>query len=269
MLSLQIGTKKITTERPSFVMGICNATSDSFYKKSRGGIKKAFELIEQGADIIDIGAESTRPWGFSEISSEEQIKKIIPIIKAIRKKSDIPISVDTRSSVVMSAAINEGADILNDVSSLSSDKKMIDILQNNEISVILMHGFMQNENKKSSVDIVKEVSDFFYKKIEFLKENDIDLSKVILDPGIGFGKTFEENIELIKNPQRICNNEFPVLMALSRKRCIGAMTNKDVEDRLVGTISANVFSVINGAKIIRVHDVWQAIDSMNVLKYML
>lgn len=268
MLSLQIGTKKITTERPSFVMGICNATSDSFYKKSRGGIKKAFELIEQGADIIDIGAESTRP-GFSEISSEEQIKKIIPIIKAIRKKSDIPISVDTRSSVVMSAAINEGADILNDVSSLSSDKKMIDILQNNEISVILMHGFMQNEDKKSSVDIVKEVSDFFYEKIEFLKENDIDLSKVILDPGIGFGKTFEENIELIKNPQKICNNEFPVLMALSRKRCIGAMTNKEVEDRLVGTISANVFSVINGAKIIRVHDVWQAIDSMNVLKYML
>jgi len=268
MLSLQIGTKKIATERPSFVMGICNATSDSFYKKSRGGIKKAFELIEQGADIIDIGAESTRP-GFSEISSEEQIKKIIPIIKAIRKKSDIPISVDTRSSVVMSAAINEGADILNDVSSLSSDKKMIDILQNNEISVILMHGFMQNEDKKSSVGIVKEVSDFFYKKIEFLKENDIDLSKVILDPGIGFGKTFEENIELIKTPQKICNNEFPVLMALSRKRCIGAMTNKEVEDRLVGTISANVFSVINGAKIIRVHDVWQAIDSMNVLKYML
>lgn len=268
MLSLQIGTKKITTERPSFVMGICNATSDSFYKKSRGGIKKAFELIEQGADIIDIGAESTRP-GFSEISNEEQIKKIIPIIKAIRKKSDIPISVDTRSSVVMSAAINEGADILNDVSSLSSDKKMIDILQNNEISVILMHGFMQNEDKKSSVDIVNGVSDFFYKKIEFLKENDIDLSKVILDPGIGFGKTFEENIELIKNPQRICNNEFPVLMALSRKRCIGAMTNKEVEDRLVGTISANIFSVINGAKIIRVHDVWQAIDSMNVLKYML
>lgn len=268
MLSLQIGTKKIATERPSFVMGICNATSDSFYKKSRGGIKKAFELIEQGADIIDIGAESTRP-GFSEISSEEQIKKIIPIIRAIRKKSDIPISVDTRSSVVMSAAINEGADILNDVSSLSSDKKMIDILQNNEISVIIMHGFMQNEDKKSSVDIVKEVSDFFYKKIEFLKENDIDLSKVILDLGIGFGKTFEENIELIKNPQRICNNEFPVLMALSRKRCIGAMTNKEVEDRLVGTISANVFSVINGAKIIRVHDVWQAIDSMNVLKYML
>jgi len=268
MLSLQIGTKKITTERPSFVMGICNATSDSFYKKSRGGIKKAFELIEQGADIIDIGAESTRP-GFSEISSEEQIKKIIPIIKAIRKKSDIPISVDTRSSVVMSAAINEGADILNDVSSLSSDKKMIDILQNNEISVILMHGFMQKEEKKSSVDIVKEVSDFFYKKIEFLKENDIDLSKVILDPGIGFGKTFEENIELIKTPQKICNNDFPVLMALSRKRCIGAMTNKDVEDRLVGTISANVFSVMNGAKIIRVHDVWQAIDSMNVLKYML
>jgi dihydropteroate synthase len=190
MLSLQIGTKKITTERPSFVMGICNATSDSFYKKSRGGIKKAFELIDQGADIIDIGAESTRP-GLSEISSEEQIRKIIPIIKAIRKKSDIPISVDTRSSVVMNAAINEGADILNDVSSLSSDTKMIDILQNNEISVILMHGFMQKEDKKSSVDIVKEVSDFFYKKIEFLKENDIDLSKVILDPGIGFGKTFE------------------------------------------------------------------------------
>ena len=268
MICLQAGTKKITTERPAFVMGICNATTDSFYEKSRGGIKKAFELIEQGADIIDIGAESTRP-GFSEISSEEQIKKIIPIIRAIRKKSDIPISVDTRSSVVMSAAINEGADILNDVSSLSSDKKMIDILQNNEISVILMHGFMQNEDKKSSVDIVKEVSDFFYKKIEFLKENDIDLSKVILDPGIGFGKTFEENIELIKTPQKICNNEFPVLMALSRKRCIGAMTNKEVEDRLVGTISANVFSVINGAKIIRVHDVWQAIDSMNVLKYML
>lgn len=267
MTELNICNKTISTPRRAFVMGILNATPDSFYSQSRGGIQKAFDLIEDGADILDIGGESTRP-GFAEVPADEEIRRIIPVIKEIRKKSDILISVDTRKAEVFKAAFEEGADILNDVSALEDDPKMPEVLNHNDCGIILMHQFKGVESeRKTSLDVIKAVEDYFYGRIEYARQNGISEQRIILDPGIGFGKTYEENCALIKNGGNFFDGKYPVLMALSRKRCIGTMTkNRPVEERLAGTLAANLISVQKGAKIVRVHDVKEMVDALNVLQ---
>lgn len=269
MLTTILGNKKIQTERPAFVMGILNVTEDSFWEKSRGGIDQAFELISAGADLIDVGAESTRP-GYVEVSEELQIERLIPVIKAIREKSNIPISIDTRSSKVFKACYENGADILNDVSALEDDPQMAAVLASTDASVILMHRFLGTENRKSYENVTQIVSEYLLKQAEVAINHGVLAEKIIVDPGIGFGKTFEENVQLIKDCGKLCDGKFPVLMALSRKRCIGTMIEREntAEHRLTGTVTADVLSVQNGAFMIRVHDVQQAIDSLNVMKYL-
>lgn len=266
MAKLNFKSKSVENNLPAFVMGILNATPDSFYANSRGGLKRAFELIDAGADILDIGGESTRP-GFEEVSVEEEINRVVPLIKEIRQKSQIVISVDTRKAEVARQAILAGADIINDVSSLGSDDKMIDVLKETDVPVIIMHGYGLPENNAFGQEkIVQVVKNFFTEKIEYLLMNGIDSKNIILDPGIGFGKSFEENIALIKNTDKFCDSEYPFLMALSRKRCIGQMTDTTVENRMTGTITADLFSVIKGAKILRVHDVKETVESLKVMK---
>lgn len=273
MQELYCGKKIITTDRPAFVMGILNATPDSFYSKSRcQNFDAAMKLIEDGADIIDIGGESTRP-GYTAITAEEEIKRVIPFVREIRKHSDIPISIDTTKIEVMAAAEEEGADILNDISALECSPEMAELCAKNNLSVVLMHRFpSEHESQPSVPNIIEEVRNYLLERAVFAQSHGIKKEKIILDPGIGFGKTFEENRELIKNCVSICTQnssyEFPVLMALSRKRCIGEMTGRPLEERLTGTVTANLFSVLNGAKILRVHDIKETIDMLNIAKYM-
>lgn len=278
MLQLKFGLKRAATERPAFVMGIVNATPDSFYAESRGGVERALQLIREGADILDIGGESTRP-GYTPVSVEEEVSRIIPVIQAVRRESSIPISVDTTKLDVFKAAFAAGADIWNDVTALSGakknngeDEKSSDgtaasfgepsresalFIAKTGVSVILMHTGQAEVN---------EVSDFLGQRAVFCLANGVASDKIILDPGIGFGKTGEQNLNLIKAPLSICAGRYPVLMALSRKRCIGDMTGRPAEERLAGTLAANMISVQNGAKIIRVHDVSSTIDTLNVMK---
>ncbi|MCR4627729.1 MAG: dihydropteroate synthase [Treponema sp.] len=272
MKSLKLHNRSISTESPAFVMGIVNATPDSFWEKSRGdqesSLKLALKLIEEGADILDIGGESTRP-GSDYVDAEEEIKRVVPLVEEIRKVSDIPLSIDTRKYKVMKAAFEAGADILNDVSALEDDEKLAPFVSSVKIPVILMHkrgipSIMQNRTDYK--DVFTEVEDYLYKRITFAKQAGIEDEKIILDPGIGFGKNLEANLCLIKNCGKLCGGTFPVLMALSRKSCIGQITGKPVEDRLSGTITADVLSVLAGAFMIRVHDVKEAVDSMKVLK---
>ncbi len=268
MISLQLKDRVITSSRPAFVMGIVNATPDSFFDKSRGSLELAKKLIDDGADILDIGGESTRP-GFTQVSAKDQIERILPLVKQIRSFSDIPISIDTRSREVIKAAVDSGADILNDVSSLEDDPEIADFAVEAKIPVILMHGFMKNEeNRQSDPDVIKNVRNYLLERADYALSKGIDKNKIILDPGIGFGKTSDENLAIIKNIQVLCGDGYPLLMALSRKRVIGGMTGRAVEDRLIGTVTANIYSVMHGAKIIRVHDVKEAIDSLNVMKYL-
>jgi dihydropteroate synthase len=278
MQQIKLGLKRAVTERPAFVMGIVNATPDSFYEKSRGGVDRALQLIDEGADILDIGGESTRP-GYTPVSAEEEISRIMPVIEAVRKVSSIPISIDTNKLKVFKAAFAAGADIWNDVTALSGslkpdgeDEKSQDgtaaafgepswaaaeYLAKTGASIILMH---------TGSASVKEVSDFLGQRAVFCISNGVASDKIILDPGIGFGKSLEENLALISQPLSICAGRYPVLMALSRKRCIGDMTGRPTEERLAGTLAADLISVQKGAKIIRVHDVSSAIDTLNVMK---
>ncbi len=272
MQQLQFGLKRAATERAAFVMGIVNATPDSFYSESRGGAERALQLIEEGADILDIGGESTRP-GYTPVRVEEEIARIVPVIEAVRKVSSIPISIDTTKLEVFKTAFACGADIWNDVTALSGagktnedgtaacetepSKEAAQFIAKTGASVILMH---------SGPGSAQEVSDFLGQRTVFCLTNGVSSDKIILDPGIGFGKTYEQNIALIREPLSICAGRYPVLMALSRKRCIGEMTGRTAEDRLAGTLAADMISVQNGAKIIRVHDVSSAIDTLNVMK---
>ncbi len=277
MLQFKFGQNRAVTERPAFVMGIVNATPDSFYEGSRGGIERALKLIKDGADILDIGGESTRP-GYTPVPIDEEISRIIPVIQAVRRESGLPISVDTTKLEVFKAAYAAGADIWNDVTALagaqsvdsqtvSSDGTAVSerepsresaiFVAKTGVSVILMH---------TGPGSVKEVSDFLGQRVVYCLSQGIASEKIIIDPGIGFGKTTEQNLALIRQPLDLCGGRYPVLMALSRKRCIGEMTGRNTEDRLAGTLAADMISVQNGAKIIRVHDVSEAIDTLNVMK---
>ena len=271
MKTLNLASRKISTEFPAFVMGIVNCTPDSFFSGSRGGAERAFELIDEGADILDLGGESTRP-GSDYVSAEEEIKRIVPIIEEIRRKSDIPISVDTRKKSVMQAAFDSGADILNDISALEDDPELVFFAAEKKIPVILMHkrgipSTMQADTEYKN--IFNEVSSYLEQRAEFAIKSGIEKEKIIVDPGIGFGKNLEGNLNLISNCCFLCGGKFPVLMALSRKSCIGQVTGREVQDRLYGTLAADLISVLKGAFMVLVHDVSPCKDTLAVLKYLL
>ena len=268
MLEFKLKDRTISTERNAFVAGIVNVNNDSLWKGSRGGFSLAKRLILEKADILDIGAESSRP-GSKYISEKDELKALIPLIRKIRKFSDIPISVDTRKKNVFEACMQEGADILNDISALEDDTQMARYAGNEKIPVILMHkrknpDIMQKYTEYE--DVFKEVEDYLYSRIQYAVENGIDEDKIIIDPGIGFAKDLHANLVLIKNCGRLCSGKYPLMMALSRKSFLGLLTGKTVDKRLAGTVSANLYSVINGAKFVRVHDVKEAVDSLDVLK---
>ena len=273
MLELTFGKRKLVTERPAFVMGIVNVTPDSFYSGSRGGIDRALELVEQGAEIIDIGGESTRP-GFTPVSEQEELERVIPVICELRQKTDVVISVDSTKPLVIQEALKNGADIINNILSFDNitqndDEKnalkwdlMTDIMadiKKYEASVILMHHTAGN---------IEEICSYLKASAEKMRSYGIPSEKIIIDPGIGFGKSFEQNVSAIKNSDKLCELGYTVLMALSRKSSIGMMTGREVADRLSGTVTADIISVQKGAKIIRVHDVSDAIDSLNVMKFL-
>ena len=256
MLELTFGNKKIKTELPAFVMGIVNATPDSFYDNSRGGLERALELVEQGAHIIDIGGESTRP-GFTPISDQEEIERVIPLLVELKKKSDVVISIDTTKTAVMKAAIENGADIINNVAEFTDGE--LELCKNAGVSVIVMH---------YTAGGAKEIVEYLKEQAERCLKAGIPHEKIIIDPGIGFGKNFEQNIDAMKNTDKLASTGFTTLMALSRKSSIGQMTDREVHQRLAGTLATDIISVQKGAKIIRVHDVSEAIDTLKVMNFL-
>ena len=267
MKTLKLKNRTVTTNLPAFVMGLVNATPDSFFDKSRGGVEDALRLIEEGADFLDIGGESTRP-GSEYVTADEEIRRVIPVIEGVRKLSGIPISVDTRKFEVMKAAFEAGADILNDISALEDDARLSSFSAESKIPVILMHkrGNPSTMQKNTVYEnVFDEVNEYLKARVDFALKAGIESEKIWLDPGIGFGKNVTDNFELMKRCGEFCGGKFPVLMALSRKTCIGEVTGRDVQMRLAGTLTADILSVLHGASMIRVHDVPEAVDSMKVL----
>jgi len=243
------------------IMGIVNVTPDSFfdgnkYASTSAALKHAKELIRQGADIIDIGGESSRP-GSERVSEEEELKRILPVINAL-KNSKVPVSVDTYKPRVADACLKAGAQIINDISGFKNPE-MIKVVKKHNAAVIVMHmqGTPKNMQKNPVyTDVVREV--FEYLEDTVINANNFGITKIAVDPGIGFGKTLEHNLSLIKNLAEFRALGCPILLGASRKSFIGKISNVEIDKRLPGTIATNSYALLNGANILRVHDVEEA-----------
>ena len=246
----------------TLIMGILNMTPDSFsdggqFKSHNKAIDHALKMVEEGANIIDIGGESTRP-GAEAVQLEEELSRTIPIIEAIRLKSDCLISIDTYKSKVAMAALAAGADMVNDISGLTFDHNMASLVAERNVPVIIMHikGKPGDMQKNPNYDnLIKEIKAFFEVQIAIAKKAGIDSGNIILDPGIGFGKRLEDNFEIIRELGQISTMGYPVLLGPSRKSFIGFTLDLPIEERIEGTLASITAGVINGARIVRVHDI--------------
>ena len=266
-------TKKISLKNKPLVMGIVNLSPDSFFKNGiedeTMACKLAQEMQEYGADIIDVGAESTRP-GSKPIAVKEEIKKIKTFLKIFRKKSKIPVSVDTYKSEVAEVALDEGADIINDIYALRYSKNMAKIIFYHKAGVVLMHmrkkPLTMQQNIKYN-NVVSEIFNFLDKQIEFALESGIKKDSVIVDPGIGFGKTVENNSLVIKRLFDFKSLNVPLLVGLSNKSFLAKIIEDDnLNERQTATVIANMVSVLNGADILRVHEVKETKKLLKIIK---
>lgn len=260
----------------TLVMAILNVTPDSF---SDGGsffsadeaLKQAEKLIEEGADILDIGGESTRP-NSTRVSAAEEIRRVVLIIEEISRRFDAPISVDTSKSQVAVRAIEAGAEIINDVSGLSFDENIAAAAAKYKSGLILMHlrgQFETMHNQEPVDDILSEVSDAFRRSIEKAESYGVNKEQIVLDVGIGFSKTFEQNLELIAKLDVLCRefSEFPMLVGTSRKSFVGKILDgAPTSERLYGSLATNALAVWNGAKIVRVHDIKETLATIKIVE---
>jgi dihydropteroate synthase len=270
---LTIGKQKFNLDRDVLIMGILNVTPDSFYD---GGYyfekEKAFKRVEilvcEGADIIDVGGMSTRP-GSLPVDIDDEIKRIIPVIEYINKNHNILISADTYRSETALRAIAAGAHMINDISGLSMDKNMADVVRKNDVSLVIMHikGTPKNMQENPEYEnVIDEIYDYLEDKTNTAVGSAIKPGKIIVDPGIGFGKTTEHNLRIINKVGEFKMLGYPVLIGASRKSFIGNVLDLPVEERLEGSLAASVCSVIGGANILRVHDIKETIRAVKIAK---
>jgi len=258
------------SERTS-VMGILNVTPDSFsdgglFYNKESAVNHALKMVEQGADIIDIGGESTRP-GAEEISTEQEIDRVIPVVEALRKQSDVIISIDTYKSKTAEYAVKAGADIINDISGLNFDPDMAGVAARYNTPVILMHikGTPKNMQKNPHYDnLMQEIKDYLQISIEKAVKAGVSEEKIIIDPGIGFGKSVKDNYIILNRLNEFSDLNRPVLIGVSRKSFIGKLLDLPEHERLMGTAAAVSASVLKGAHIVRVHDVAEMVQVVRV-----
>ncbi len=257
-------------ERP-LIMGIVNITSDSFYDGGRyakpdQAVAHALELVEQGADILDLGAESTRP-GAYPVSEQDELARVIPVITELARRVTVPISVDTTKSKVAQSALDAGASIVNDVSALRSDAKMASVIARFGAALVLMHrqGTPQTmQNAPQYQNVVAEVAHFLDERMQAAGEAGIAKTNILLDPGIGFGKLLSHNLNLLGQLSSFTMLNRPLLVGLSRKAFIGQLVDRAVDHREWGTAAAVALAVDRGAQILRVHDVAMMADVVKV-----
>jgi len=252
---MQIGNREFEVNKKTYVMAILNITPDSF---SDGGklrnmdevLNRVEVLLREGADIIDIGGESTRP-GYTKISAEEEIERVAPVIAEIKTRFNIPISLDTYKGAVAKAGIEAGADMINDIWGLQYDTELAGIISQNNIPCCLMH------NRKEAIyaDFLNDVITDLKKTIQIAKNVGISDDKIILDPGVGFAKDYKQNLEIINRLDELKCLKYPLLLGASRKSVVGLALNLPVEERLEGTLATTVMAVMKGCGFVRVHDV--------------
>ena len=261
---MKIGGKDFDIKGHTYVMGILNVTPDSFsdggrYNTIEQALSHAEEMLDEGADILDIGGESTRP-GHTPISAEEEIYRISPVIEKIKSAFDVPVSVDTYKSEVAHAAIAAGADMINDIWGLKYDPKIAGVIARENITCCLMH------NRREAVyeNYIEEVLCDLKESLDIAYQAGIDDAKILLDPGVGFGKTYENNLEIIDRLEILHTLGYPFLLGASRKSVIGLTLNLPPEERVEGTLVTSVYAVLKGAMFVRVHDVKENVRAIKM-----
>ena len=253
----------IREENPAtLIMGILNVTPDSFsdggmYYNATQAIEFALQMEEEGADIIDVGGESTRP-GAKTVELQKECDRILPVIEGIRTKSDILISIDTYKSEVARKSIATGAGMVNDISGMTFDPNMVDVIKDSGLPVVIMHikGTPENMQKNPYYeDLMQELTEYFEERKKFARAKGILDQQIILDPGIGFGKRLQDNFQLLRELKKIVDMGFPVLIGPSKKSFIGLTLDLPIDQRLEGTAAAVTTGILKGARIVRVHDV--------------
>ncbi len=267
---MKIGNRDFDTTNHTYIMGILNVTPDSF---SDGGkwtmpdaaLYRVEEMIQEGAAIIDVGGESTRP-GHSQISDEEEMERVLPVIETVKARFDVPVSLDTYKSGVASAGIKAGADMINDIWGLKYDTAMAKVIADAGVACCLMH----NRNEAVYKDVMSEVLEDLEASLEVAQQAGIAYDRICLDPGIGFGKSYEQNLLIMQRLDALHALGMPVLLGASRKSVIGLTLDLPAEERLEGTLATSVMAVMKGATFVRVHDIKEnlrAIRMAEAIKY--
>ncbi|MFH1372280.1 MAG: dihydropteroate synthase [bacterium] len=269
-----MGSRQLPLSRP-LIMGVLNVTPDSFSDGGRflsvsDAVNRGLQMAAEGADIIDIGGESSRP-GAQPVTAKEEQRRVLPVIENLRRETDLPISIDTYHAATAEAALDTGADIVNDISALRFDTQMAPLVAERKVPLVLMHMLgtprdMQNDPHYDNC--VDEIVQFFEERISFCRQNGIDKSKLILDPGIGFGKRLGDNLLILSSLGEFKRFSLPLLVGTSRKSFIGMINAIDspADQRLGGSLAAAVVAVINGANIVRVHDLAETVEAIKVIQ---
>ncbi len=261
---MRIGNRDFETSGHTYVMGILNVTPDSLsdggkYNNMDAALAHVDEMLKEGMDIVDIGGESTRP-GYTVIPDEEEISRVVPVIERVKAEFDIPISLDTYKSKVALAGIEAGADMINDIWGLKYDDKLAQVIADKGVACCLTH----NRKDADYKDYMQEMTFDFEETIEIARKAGIDDGKIILDPGIGFGKTYENNLEIIRRLEVLHSFGYPIMMGASRKSVIGQALDLPVDERVEGTLVTTVFAVKKGAMFLRVHDIKENVRAIKM-----
>lgn len=252
---IECGPYTLSLQQKTLIMGILNVTPDSFsdggkYNDINAAVEHACQMVEDGADIIDIGGESTRP-GYEPISEEEEIQRVVPVIEAVSKAVQVPISIDTYKGKVAESALEAGAHIINDIWGAKKDPEMAQIAAKYNVPIVLMH----NREKKDYQFFIRDVFNDLFESIQIVKKAGVSDEKIILDPGIGFAKDVKQNLEMMRNLDKLVHLGYPVLLGTSKKSMIGNVLNLPVNERGEGTGATVCYGILKGCQIIRVHDV--------------
>lgn len=266
---MHIGNREFDMKNHTYCMGILNVTPDSFsdggkWRYMDAALRHVEDMLAEGMDILDVGGESTRP-GYTLLDAEEEIARIVPVIEAVKKRFDVPVSLDTYKSAVARAGIAAGADMINDIWGLKYDGQMAEVIAEHQLPCCLMH------NRKEAVyqNLWKDIKNDLRESVRIALRAGITGDKILLDPGIGFGKSYEQNLEVLNKLEELQGFDLPVLLGCSRKSVIGLTLDLPVAERLEGTLATTVMAVMKGCSVIRVHDIKENVRAIRMTEAVL
>ena len=266
---MNIGGREFDIKNHTYIMGILNVTPDSFsdggkYSRLDDALFHVEEMIDQGMELLDIGGESTRP-GYTLISAEEEIERVVPVIEAVKQRFDVPLSLDTYKAEVAKAGLRAGADMINDIWGLKSDPDMAGVIAKAGVPCVLMHNRKEADYHHFMEEVIQDLED----TIRIAKNSGIADDKIILDPGIGFGKTYEHNLKMIQSMDRLLVLGYPMLLGASRKSVIGLTLDLPAAERMEGTLVTTIFAMLKGCSFVRVHDIRENVRAVKMAEAIL